>query len=166
MPRERFLGGNITPALKWKRSLSPQGAAPGFPVPRDPRGSASILHQKRSQGKILPLTWGKKKKPCQRNCRPAGSYMLLFHREKCPLLGGGSGETCAPERLVGRGQTYRSRARISEGHSSMVVGFPQPRHPRFRAAHGVLFQFCSADIFQSFFLVERSSISPSCCNLG
>lgn len=142
-----------------------------------PAGSCSRLScAERSQGlslhpppETLPgqnpaLDWGWGGKSCQRNCWPAGSYML-FHREKCPLLGGGSGETCAPKRLVGRGQTYSSRARISEGHSRMAVGFPQPRHPQFRAVHGVLFQFCSADIFQSFFLVERSSISP-CCNLG
>lgn len=78
----KILGGNITPALKWKRSFSPQGAAPGFPAPRDPRGSASILYQKCSQGKTLPLTQGgKKKKPHQRNPRPAGRCML-FHREK------------------------------------------------------------------------------------
>ena len=54
----KILGGNITPALKWKRSFSPHGAAPGFPVPRDPRGSASILYQQRPRGKILPLGRG------------------------------------------------------------------------------------------------------------
>lgn len=48
----------------------------------------------------------------------------------------------------------------------MAVGFPQPKHPRFRTARTVSFQFCCADIFQSFFLVEHFSISPSCYNLG
>ena len=75
----KILGGNITPALKWKRSFSRQGAAPGFPVRRDPRGSASILYQKHSQGKILPSRRGGK--PHQRNRRAAGRD-LLFHREK------------------------------------------------------------------------------------
>lgn len=77
--------------------------------------------------------------------------------EKCPLLGGGSGETRAPKGFVGWGQTYSSGARISEGCSSVAVGFPQHQHPRFRTE---LFRFHSAA--QTFFRVSsRWSISPS-----
>lgn len=50
----KTLDRNITPALKWKGSFGPQGAAPGFSVLRDPRDSVLILYQKHSQGKILP----------------------------------------------------------------------------------------------------------------
>ncbi|KAM9663233.1 uncharacterized protein ACIBXB_017338 [Morphnus guianensis] len=158
LPRERFLGGNITPALKWKRSLSPQGAAPGFPVPRDPRGSASILHQKRSQGKILPLTGGKKKKSLVREiagrqaaiCSSIGKNVPFSEvdgaRRVLPSALWDGARPTAPERGLAKG----IRAWRWDSRSPDTPGLGQPA------------VFCFSSAAQTFFRVSSWwSVPPS-----